>query len=99
MEDNQESYLKKRILRYRLDGKRRWSVAARQKQAYVWQQGRFDHDTEFWQGKISQTDSVQPVKDGKTAIDFTAFHDAAKHELPSVSWLEVREEQSPEEEA
>ena len=105
LEDNHESYLKKRILRYRLHGKRRWFVAARQKQAYVWQQGRFDGDIEFWQGKISQTDSVTPVKDGKclrmflkTAGDFTAFHDGATNELQTVSWLEVRDEQSPDDE-
>jgi hypothetical protein len=36
-----ESYLRKRILYYRIDGKRRFSVAARRKNAYVWQHGRF----------------------------------------------------------
>ena len=103
LEDNHESYLKKRILRYRLNGKRRWFMAARKKLAYVWQQGRFDGDIEFWQGKISQSDSVQPVKDEKclrlyleTASDFTAFHDATTNELQNVSWLDVREEQSPD---
>ena len=81
-------------------------MAARQKLAYVWQEGRFEGDIELWQGKISQSDSVQPVKDGKclrmflgTADDFTAFHDTATNHLQSVSWLEVRDEQSPDDEA
>lgn len=106
LEDNQESYLKKRILRYRCGGKRRWFMAARKKLAYVWQEGRFKGDIEFWQGKISQSDSVKPVKDGKclrmfleTASDFSAFHDASTSEVQNVSWLEIREEQSPDDDA
>lgn len=102
--DNHESYLRKRILRYRCNGKRRWFMAARQKLAYLWQEGRFDQDIDYWRGKISQADSVQPVKDGKclrmfldTAADFAAFHNAATEELQSVSWLDVRDEQSPDE--
>lgn len=106
LEENHESYLKKRILRYRAGGKRRWFMAARRKLAYLWQEGRFEGDIEFWQGKISQPDSVQPVKDGKclrlfleTSSDFSAFHDAATTEFQSTSWLEVRDERSPDEEA
>ena len=106
LEDDHENYLKKRILRYRCNGKRRWFVAARKKLAYVWQEGRFKGDIEFWQGKISQSDSVKPVKDGKclrmfleTASDFSAFHDASTSEVQNVSWLEIREEQSPDDDA
>ena len=34
---NREAYLRRRILRYRIGGKRRWFLAARNKNAYVWQ--------------------------------------------------------------
>ena len=46
-------------------GKRRWNMTTRKKLAYVWQQGRFEGGMEFWQAKISQADSVQPVKEQK----------------------------------
>ena len=104
LEENHECYLKKRILRYRCNNKRRWFMAARQKLAYVWQEGRFDGDTEFWQGRISQSDSVKPVKEAKslrmfleTAADFSAFHEAATNELQNVTWVDMRDEQSPDE--
>jgi hypothetical protein len=101
---NRESYLRKRILRYRLAGKRRWFIAARKKNAYVWQQGRFDGDVEFWQGKLSQPDDVKPVKNGEclrlflyTDDDFKSFHHAATEELQSTEWLGVSTEEEIEE--
>ena len=47
-----DSYLRKRILRYRLGGKRRLWIAARKKAAYVWQTGRFENDAQFWTTKL-----------------------------------------------
>lgn len=85
---NQDSYLRKRILRYRVDGKRRWFVAARQSRAYVWQHDRFDGDVEFWQKGLSDPEVVKPVKDGEclrlflsTADDFQFFRDAVTNRL------------------
>ena len=92
---NREDYLYKRILRYRIDGKRRWFMAARNKNAYVWQHGRFDGDVEFWQGRLSRPDDVKPVKNGEclrlflyTNDDFRAFHQAVNIDLCSSEWLD-----------
>jgi hypothetical protein len=91
-----ESYLRKRILRYRLGGKRRWFLAARTKNAYVWQQGRFDGDVEFWKKGLSDPKVVKPVKEGQclrlfleTADDFRFFHDSATQKLQSTAWHEA----------
>lgn len=104
LEDDHESYLRKRILRYRCDGKRRWFMAARNKLAYVWQEGRFHGDEEFWKKIVSDADSVQPVKDKKclrmflnTADDFAAFHAAASNELQNTDWIAKEESPSDDE--
>lgn len=90
---NRESYLRKRILHYRLSGKRRWFVSARKSKAYVWQHGRFDGDIEYWKHGLSSTAGVTPVKDGKclrfflaTKDDFQFFHQAATEKLLSTEW-------------
>jgi len=102
LDASDESYLKKRHLRYRVNGKRRWWTAAHQKQAYVWQMGRFEGDIAFWSAKISQPESVKPVKSDtslrmflSTKEDFEEFHVAVTGELQKVEWLNVRDEQSP----
>ena len=99
-----ECYLQKRILRYRSNGKRRWFMTARQKLAYVWQEGRFDEDIEFWQRKISQSDSVQPVKSDtclrmflSTKDDFEVFHSVVTGELQNIDWT-PREDLVPDDE-
>lgn len=98
-----ESYLRKRILRYRLGGKRRWFMAARTKKAYVWQQGRFDGDVEFWKAGLRDPDVVKPVKDGdclrlflETEEDFRYFHEAATRKLQATVWQEVGTEDDME---
>jgi hypothetical protein len=91
-----ESYLAKRILRYRVAGKRRWFLAARNKNAYVWQEGRFEEDVEFWQGGLADPSHVKPVKNKEclrlflTACDeFQFFHKAVTAELQSRKWIEA----------
>jgi hypothetical protein len=100
---SRESYLRKRILRYRVGGKRRWFMAARNKNAYVWQQGRFDGDIDFWQKGLSDPEVVKPVKEGQclrlfleTDNDFKFFHDAATEKLQSSAWLGVASEDEME---
>ena len=104
LETSRESYLRKRILRYRSDGKRRWFMAARNKNAYVWQQGRFEGDIEFWQHGLSTPDDVKPVKRGEclrlflnTTDDFQFFHNAATEKLQSTEWLGTLLEEETEE--
>jgi hypothetical protein len=95
LDANRESYLRKRAIHYRVDGKRRWFVAARQKNAYVWQQGRFENDVEFWKSRLSNKDRVKPVKDEKclrmfleNKTDLQEFHEMATGELTSANWID-----------
>jgi hypothetical protein len=50
---NRKSNLHKRTLIFRLADKRRWFVSAKKKNAYVWQEGRFDGDIEYWRHGLS----------------------------------------------
>ena len=88
-----ENYLRKRILTYRIKGKRAWFVAARKEHAYVWQEARFKDDETYWVKKIGDQAHVQPVKDGRalrfhltSEKDFENFLDAASRELNSVEF-------------
>lgn len=101
---DRESYLRKRVLRYRLGGKRRWFMAARTKNAYVWQQGRFEADVEFWKNGLNKPEVVKPVKAGQclrmfldSAADFQFFHEAATQKLQSVDWHDGTSEGAEEE--
>jgi hypothetical protein len=96
LDAGQENYLRKRYLRYRVAGKRRWFVAARRRNAYVWQHARFDGDIDFWRGGLSRPDQVRPVKDGGglsfslfTDQDFQFFRQAATQKLLGVKWTET----------
>jgi len=100
---NRESYLRKRSLLYRVSGKRRWFLAARNKNAYVWQYGRFAGDVEYWQNGLSRPDDVKPVKREKylrmflnTDDDFQYFHNATSKTLESTDWLGSTQETDPE---
>ena len=91
--ENRESYLRKRILHFRVDGKRRWFVAARQARAYVWQHGRFDNDVEYWKKGLSELASVKPVKRGRclsffleSQDDFQFFQKSATSGLLNAAW-------------
>lgn len=92
---NRECYLRKRILHFRIDGKRRWFLAARRTKSYVWQHGRFDGDVAFWQSGVSASAEVKPVKNGTclsfflaTKEDFEFFNEAATKKLTKVEWTE-----------
>jgi hypothetical protein len=93
LSENRESYLRKRILHFRVDGKRRWFVAARQARAYVWQHGRFDNDVEYWKQGLSELASVKPVKRGRclsffleSQDDFQFFQKSATSGLLKAAW-------------
>lgn len=94
-----ESRLRGRELMYRVEGKRRWFLSARETRAYCWQVGRFKGDIEFWTKRLSNPDSAKAVERGKalrffvsTAEDFAAFHKAATQELIGVEWTEEPDE-------
>ncbi len=104
--NGQQGYLRKRGLHYRVDGKRRWNVHARQDRAYVWQIGRFEEDQEFWKKKIGSHIDVIPVKKDKclrfylsSAEDFGNFLDAVQRELTNQKFTystEVMDEEETE---
>ncbi len=88
-----EDYLPKRILLYRVKGKRFWFLAGRRKNAYVWQYARFEKDIEYWQKGLSHPEEVGPVKEGAglrfflySDKDFEFFHKAVTEDLQSVKW-------------
>lgn len=84
-----QGYLRKKQLHYRLNGKKRWNVHARQEHAYVWQIGRFEEDQEFWSRKIGSHIDVKPVRKSKQSLrfilssaeDFGKFLDAVQNDL------------------
>lgn len=96
LDAGREHYLRKRGLHFRLDGKRRWTLNCRIKHAYVWQRGRFPNDATFWQSRVSEPDSVKPVKDSRalafnllTEKDFDAFREAITLGVEHQAWSEI----------
>lgn len=90
---NQESYLGKRVLYYRLHEVRRLFAAARTNSVYVWQYCRFENDIQFWLNAIGQHIEVKAVKGGQCLRfvlsqppDFEKFTSAIHGPLTSVTW-------------
>ncbi|HEX41052.1 MAG TPA: hypothetical protein ENN81_03220 [Phycisphaerales bacterium] len=90
-----ENYLKKRILYYRCGEYRRFFVAARKNNVYVWQYRRFPDDVEYWANTIRRDLDTEPVKDGKclrfhlsSAADFKGFLTAMNGHLQTVKFSE-----------
>ena len=93
LHDGLDHYLRRRGFFYRLDGKRRWNLYCRKRNAYVWQTGRFDDDLAFWQEGLSDASSVKPVKRDSalsfnlhTSADFVFFRNAATKQLTRKTW-------------
>lgn len=94
IQSKQESNLGKRLLCYRLDGKRRFFVSAKTDRAYCWQEGRFDNDIDFWSKRLAAPASIAPVKDAtslrfslSSAQDFSNFLEAATRDLKACAWM------------
>ena len=97
-----EPRLPYRELIYRVAGKRRFWLSCRKKYAYVWQGGRFDGDSEYWQKALSEPDHVRQVKDDgamrfrlTTASDFAAFGSAMNGDLAKIKFAESDDVQQP----
>jgi len=93
LNSGRESYLRRRGFHYRLEGRRRWSLYCRNRAAYVWQRGRFHDDEIFWKDRVSDHDSVTPVKRGlalsfnlHSKADLEAFRTAVNDTLKTVVW-------------
>lgn len=99
----QEFNLGKRMLCYRVEGKRRFYVSAKTDRAYCWQAGRFDNDLAFWSNRLSAPQTIAPVADGMAlrfflsdAKDFAVFMVAATQELVPSVWASSPEAQEQE---
>ncbi|MGA3403923.1 MAG: hypothetical protein ABSC95_32340, partial [Acetobacteraceae bacterium] len=98
-----EKRLRYRELIYRLGGKRHLFVSCRSKYAYVWQEGRFAADNQYWREHLSNPNTVTQVKEGRglrfhlaTTDDFTAFTTAVRHDLLEKEFTEPADFQGPE---
>lgn len=94
IQSGKQHYLRKRLVRFFVADRWRWSVSAKTDRAYVWQNGRFEGDVEFWRSRLSVPDDVVPVKLDKslrlrlrTAKDFANFVRAAEIESSSMRFL------------
>jgi hypothetical protein len=97
-----EDSLRNRQLFYRIGGKRRLIVNCRSKFAYIWQDGRFAEDQEFWRKLLSDPNSVTPVKNGRalrfylyTTSDFENFAKAARVDLIQTEFSEPQDFEGP----
>ena len=95
LELGRESYLRHRSLIYRVNGKRRWILMARDNRAYCWQKARFKGDVDFWSTTLLSNPDIGPVKGGtalrffvSSAEDFAQFRRAVSQELLGVEWTE-----------
>jgi hypothetical protein len=88
LKENWPSRLRRRTLNFEVDGKRRFSMSAHARHAYVWQRGRFDGDVEFWRDRLGPACRFDPVADGKamrfflsTPDEFDAFWRAYREDI------------------
>jgi hypothetical protein len=88
LKENLPSRLRRRMLIFEVDNRRRFIMSARARHAYVWQRGRFDGDEEFWRGRLGQNCRLDPVADGKamrfflnTTGEFDAFWRAYREDM------------------
>jgi hypothetical protein len=95
-----DSYLRKRVLRYRVNGRRVLNVEARNQNAYCWQLRRFAGDEALWKSVLGESADVEEVKAGRcvrfwleTKDQFAAFLKTVQNQLPTVTWLNVSDEE------
>jgi hypothetical protein len=98
------NYLRRRALRFHLDGRYLFSLFARRKAVYVWQRARFTNDVQFWTDLLGADTKAQPVREGRalrfylrTGEDCARFAEAIDRKLTSTEFAEtVSEEEEPE---
>lgn len=93
--DGRDNYLRRRVIRYKVDGRRRWNVHARRERAYVWQNGRFSGDQSFWQAELGSDAEVQLVRNGSalrfllnSPQQFTAFLNAITKKISNDQFMD-----------
>lgn len=88
-----DNHLGKRLMYYRVGGKRRFFVSARNDFAYVWQYSRFPGDEELWRNRLDGSNDVEPVSRQnrlrfylRTKKDFETFDKVVNTELDNVEF-------------
>ena len=100
------SRLRRRVLLFDSNGRRRFWMSARARHAYVWQRGRFEGDESFWRSRLGPEARLGPVADGKalrifltTSPEFDAFLRAYRDDIPGKRFIhEPPSEIGPEDE-
>lgn len=94
MNSGRDLSLRKRVIHFDVNGRRRLSVAARRSASYVWQNYRFEGDEEFWANKIGEHIKAEPVRRKgclrfflSSKDDFERFSVAVTKDLPKVEFL------------
>jgi hypothetical protein len=84
--DNQ---VRRRLLRYKVDGVNRLFVWVKLKFATVQQKGRFTDDIAFWRERLGEKAEIDPIHEGKrlrfwlkSPQDFAVFRTAVANDLP-----------------
>jgi hypothetical protein len=90
LKENWASRLRRRMLIFEVNNRRRLIMSARAKHVYVWQRGRFDGDEDFWRSRLGTSCRLDAVANGRalrfflnTPEEFDAFWRAYREEMPS----------------
>jgi len=65
IENDRENHEGRKILYFRVNGRREFFLAARKDRAYVWQYRRFEGDMDLWRSRLGDHISIEEVNDGK----------------------------------
>lgn len=91
--------IKYRTLTYHIAGKRRFVVSGRRDRARVWQNGRFEGDTDFWKQWLGIQCDAAPLADKRsvrffltTDQDFNQFKQALAEQLQNVDFTNEPED-------
>jgi hypothetical protein len=89
LKENCASRLRRRMLIFEVDHRRRFIMSARAKYVYVWQRGRFNDDEDFWRSRLGTSCRLDAVANGRalrfflsTAEEIDAFWGAYTAEMP-----------------
>jgi hypothetical protein len=101
------NYLRRRLLRFDVNGRYLFSLVARRRAVYVWQRARFAGDVRFWTDLLGPACEAQPVREGRalrfylrTGEDCSRFTEAVDDRLTSTDFsqpVSEEEEAEPEE--
>jgi len=81
--------VKYKHLRFSIGGRRRFVVAAKQRFARAWQDGRFDDEIEFWTARLGEQGKIQTKRSGRT-LRFYLYDEAAFSKFKHAVMVELK---------